>query len=71
VLPWLTYPYGLSSPEAERVAAAEGYAGALRVSGGWMGPANAVNRFALPRYNVPAGLSIRGFDLRTAGILAG
>lgn len=70
-LPWLTYPYGLSSPSVEEEAAAAGYAGALRVAGGWLNPAGDISRFALPRYNVPAGLSLRGFELRAAGILAG
>ncbi|MDR0787717.1 MAG: polysaccharide deacetylase family protein [Gemmatimonadota bacterium] len=70
-LPWLTYPYGLSSAAVERAAAEEGYKGALRVAGGWMNPAGTPAPFALPRYNVPAGLSTRGFTLRTAGLLAG
>jgi hypothetical protein len=43
-----------------------GFDGALAVSGGWWssppGP-----RFRLPRWNVPAGLSVPGFELRAAG----
>lgn len=69
-LPWLTYPYGLSSPAVERAAATAGYAGALRVDGGWLDPRVGTNPFTLPRYNVPAGLSRRGFELRAAGLLA-
>lgn len=65
---WLAYPYGLSSPAVERAAAEAGYRAAVRVSGGWL-PAGTPDRFALPRFNVPAGLSCEGFLLRTAGLL--
>ncbi len=70
VVPWLTYPYGLYSPEVEAAAARAGYEGALRVEGGWLSPAAGGYRpHALPRMNVPAGLSQRGFELRAAGLL--
>ncbi len=64
---WLTYPYGLSSLAVERAAAAAGYRGALRASGGW-GPASPTNLPSLPRFNVPAGLSDHGFRLRISGL---
>jgi peptidoglycan/xylan/chitin deacetylase (PgdA/CDA1 family) len=68
VIPWLTYPYGLHSPTVERAAEKAGYAGALRVEGGIQrGPTR--RDYRLPRVNVPAGISIRGFELRTSGIL--
>lgn len=67
VLPVIAYPYGLSSPAVESVAAAAGYSAGVLVSGGWM-PLRPRNPFALPRLNVPAGLSVRGFLLRTAGL---
>lgn len=67
VLPWLTYPYGATSPEVARAARAAGYVAALRVDGGWM--SSAADAFDLPRLNVPAGVSVRGFELRTAGVL--
>lgn len=67
VLPWISYPYGLTSPAVARAAAAAGYRAALRVDGGWMG--SAAEPYDLPRLNVPAGASIRGFELRTAGLL--
>jgi peptidoglycan/xylan/chitin deacetylase (PgdA/CDA1 family) len=70
VIPWLAYPYGLSSPAVERAAAEAGYAAALRVSGGWLGPRRD-RPFALPRLNVPAGLTLHGFRLRTSGLLCG
>lgn len=70
VIPWLAYPYGLCSPEAERAVREAGYEAAVRVDGGWM-PATPENRFALPRLNVPAGLSADGFRLRLAGMFCG
>jgi peptidoglycan/xylan/chitin deacetylase (PgdA/CDA1 family) len=67
VLPVLSYPYGLSSPAVEKAAANAGYRAGVLVSGGWM-PRRPRNPFALPRLNVPAGLSPDGFRLRTAGL---
>lgn len=66
VIPWLAYPYGLRDARVERAAKRAGYTAALRVDGGWLGasPSN----FALPRLNVPAGISSVGFRLRIAGI---
>jgi peptidoglycan/xylan/chitin deacetylase (PgdA/CDA1 family) len=66
--PWLSYPYGLYSPSVERAAADVGYAGALRVDGGWHRSSPGRSAHALPRYNVPAGLSTDGFRLRLGGI---
>ena len=67
VVSCLSYPYGRSSAAVERAAAAAGYAAALRIDGGWIqGRPN--NRFALPRLNIPAGLSRNGFMLRAAGL---
>jgi peptidoglycan/xylan/chitin deacetylase (PgdA/CDA1 family) len=68
VVPALSYPYGLASPSVERAAERAGYRAGLLVSGGWM-PRRSRNPFALPRLNVPAGLSPNGFVLRTAGVL--
>jgi peptidoglycan/xylan/chitin deacetylase (PgdA/CDA1 family) len=70
VIPWLAYPYGLTSPAVERAAAESGYVAALRVSGGWLGSSRG-RPFALPRLNVPAGLTLHGFRLRTSGLLCG
>jgi peptidoglycan/xylan/chitin deacetylase (PgdA/CDA1 family) len=67
VIPWLSYPYGLASPTVEAAAAAAGYTGGLALGGGWFGPAR-VNRYAVPRVNVPSGLSLNGFVLRTSGL---
>lgn len=68
-LPWLAYPYGLASPETHAAAREAGYAAALRIEGGWMRAGGSA--FALPRVNVPAGLSPEGLALRAAGLLCG
>lgn len=68
-IPWLTYPYGISSPRVEAAAQTAGYVGAFRVDGGWL-PKHPRNVFALPRFNVPAGLSPDGLALRLSGLLA-
>jgi peptidoglycan/xylan/chitin deacetylase (PgdA/CDA1 family) len=68
--PWLAYPYGLSSPVVERAAEAAGYEMAFRVTGGALRSKDALpSRYAFPRLNIPAGLSLRGFRLRAAGLL--
>ena len=70
VLPWITYPYGLSSPEVHAASARAGYVGGLRVEGGWMPRGAATpDPLTLPRLNVAAGLSLRGFELRVSGLL--
>lgn len=69
-LPWLSYPYGLTSPAVERAAAEVGYAAGLRVDGGWLHDVERADPFHLPRLNIPASVSLRGFELRTAGILS-
>ena len=67
-LDWISYPYGATSPAVERAAHAAGYAAALRVDGGWIRPG--AERYDLPRLNVPAGMSLRGFEIRAAGIVS-
>lgn len=66
-IPWIAYPYGLSSSEVERAAAAAGYLGGVRVEGGAFRRGR-VASFAVPRLNVPAGVSLDGFVLRLAGL---
>ena len=65
----LAYPYGITCPDVERAAKAAGYAAAFRVQGGWM-RRTPDSRWSLPRFNVPAGLSQAGFQLRLAGYFA-
>jgi peptidoglycan/xylan/chitin deacetylase (PgdA/CDA1 family) len=70
-IPWLAYPYGLFGPDAVEAAKRAGCVGALRTSGGVVksGDPRTDSRFATPRLNVPAGLSLAGFRLRVAGLL--
>lgn len=68
VIPWLTYPYGFATPAVAAAAAAAGYRGALCLGNGWFSP-DRVNRYAVPRLNVPSGLSRHGFVLRMSGLL--
>jgi len=67
VLPVLTYPYGRAGARVEREAEAAGYRAALRVDGGWLPPSRG-SFFALPRLNIPAGLTADGFALRLGGL---
>jgi peptidoglycan/xylan/chitin deacetylase (PgdA/CDA1 family) len=67
-LPYISYPYGHHSPAVERAAAAAGYRAGLRIEGGWLRD-GAANRYAIPRLNIPAGISEAGFRLRCSGLL--
>jgi peptidoglycan/xylan/chitin deacetylase (PgdA/CDA1 family) len=67
VVPWLSYPYGLFNEAAQRAATNAGYVGAFRIEGGWM-PRSPQASHAIPRLNVPSGLSIDGFRLKLAGL---
>jgi peptidoglycan/xylan/chitin deacetylase (PgdA/CDA1 family) len=67
VIPWLSYPYGLCDDRVERVAADSGYVAALRIDGGWISPGR-ISPYAIPRLNVPAGISRNGFRLRLSGL---
>ena len=70
-LPVLAYPYGLHSAAVMASVARTGFSHALRVDGGWMAHDADVPAHAIPRFNVPAGLSDDGFVLRLAGIGTG
>jgi peptidoglycan/xylan/chitin deacetylase (PgdA/CDA1 family) len=67
VVPWLSYPYGLYNESVKRAAAAARYLGALRIDGGWLEPSLSLPSYAVPRLNIPSGLSLDGFRLRLAG----
>jgi peptidoglycan/xylan/chitin deacetylase (PgdA/CDA1 family) len=67
-VPYLTYPYGLSSASVEQAASRIGYRAAFLAGGGWF-PRDPTSRlFALPRFDVSSGLSLDGLRLRFAGI---
>jgi len=64
----VSYPYGLSSDEVADDARRHGFHWGLRVSGGWLTADNLAEPLALPRLNVPAGLTAEGLRLRLAGL---
>jgi hypothetical protein len=68
VVPWFAYPYGLASPAAAGAVSHAGYTGALAIEGGWWAR-RVTDRFWLPRWNVPSGVSIEGFRVRLGGWL--
>ena len=67
-LPILAYPYGIVSPTVAMAVERAGYKAALLVAGGWFAPP-VEDRWAIPRYNVPAGLTDDGLRLRLSGFL--
>jgi peptidoglycan/xylan/chitin deacetylase (PgdA/CDA1 family) len=70
-IPWLSYPYGLSSESVRAVASEAGYTAAVRVEGGWVRTEGLRAPYEIPRLNVPFGMSVNGLSLRLAGIAAG
>jgi peptidoglycan/xylan/chitin deacetylase (PgdA/CDA1 family) len=69
VVPLLAYPYGQLSDAVADAAARAGYAGALRMNGGWL-RSDDTDAMRVPRVDVPAGLSTAGFALRASGLFA-
>lgn len=64
---WISYPYGLFDSRVEGAASRTGYEGAFRIDGGWI--SGLPSRLgAVPRLNIPSGLSVDGFRLRLAGL---
>lgn len=68
VIPWVSYPYGLHSQRVERAVHEAGLDAGMRVDGGWMDGTRDDNLFRLPRLNIPSGLTVAGFQLRTSGL---
>ncbi len=67
-LPWLALPYGAGSPAVTEVAGDLGFEALLEIAGGRFAPGAGVR--VIPRINVPAGLSLRGLELRMSGVIA-
>lgn len=65
--PILAYPYGRVNPDAEAEARVH-FDGAALVTGGAFRPESLSNPYRIPRINVDAGLSVRGFEVRTSGV---
>jgi peptidoglycan/xylan/chitin deacetylase (PgdA/CDA1 family) len=65
--PWLALPYGLGAAGIRQRASSLGYEAVLMIRGGWL-PPGLLDPIAIPRLNVPAGLSTDGFVLRLRGM---
>ena len=63
----VSHPYGSHSPAVETAARAAGYDAGLGLAGGLFS-LPAADRYALPRLNIPAGLSAPGFTVWTSGL---
>lgn len=63
----LAYPYGLSEPEQSRAIIGQTVQRALLVNGGAFHSSGWSESHRLPRWNVPSGLSARGFRARLKG----
>jgi peptidoglycan/xylan/chitin deacetylase (PgdA/CDA1 family) len=75
LVPVVAYPYGLAPHDLAALQNVPGTAFGLCVTGGWLPayqPAAHGTRRALslPRWNVPAGISVPGFRARLRGFLA-
>ncbi len=66
--PVISFPYGLTNRRVQQAVRDAGYKAAFMIDGGWTA-ARHKDAFAIPRLNIPAGVSRYGFELRTAGII--
>ncbi len=66
-VPVLAYPFGLVGSHDDSARWTRTVKYALRVSGGWMKHGEERIRLQTARWNVPAGVSARGFQLRLRG----
>lgn len=69
-LNWLAYPYGMESRAIRGIAREVGLTAAVAIDGGWCPAGQPEDRYRISRLNVPAGISLRGFELRLRGWLA-
>ena len=69
-LAMVSYPYGMADRRVQNAAHDAGYTAGFMIDGGWTTPAPR-DPFAIPRLNVPAGVSHDGFVLRAAGLIQG
>jgi peptidoglycan/xylan/chitin deacetylase (PgdA/CDA1 family) len=67
-LPMVSYPYGLSDARVQNAARDAGYTAGFLIDGGWTSTPPQ-DLFAIPRLNIPSGVSRHGFVLRTAGLI--
>jgi peptidoglycan/xylan/chitin deacetylase (PgdA/CDA1 family) len=66
--PWLAYPYGLFDDRVAAAAAAAGYQATFAIRGGWWHSGHR-SAIAVPRLNIPAGMSANGFGARLNGLV--
>ena len=65
----LSYPYGIPPRDLDAAMQGTSVSAAFLVEGGWMRGSQVFDRRRLPRWNVPAGVSDRGFLARLRGWL--
>lgn len=65
---FLAYPYGLQDDDVRESSRQHGLAAGFMVEGGRL-PGAGMDRFRVPRLNVPSGLTATGLRLRLAGLL--
>ena len=63
---WLALPYGAGSDQVALAAHAVGHTAVMLVRGGLLH--HPIDTSAVPRINVPAGLSSAGLELRASGM---
>ena len=63
---WFAYPYGSTDVRVRSAVERAGYRAAVRIDGGGTSRRGSVDRFDLPRLNVPSGISTRGFRILVA-----
>lgn len=68
--PVVAYPYGIPPRDREAAVHSAGLTHGLNVAGGWWHAGRTVSLLAVPRWNVPAGISVSGFRLRLRGWFA-
>lgn len=68
-VPMIAYPFGLAPSDPRAAVPADCADFGLLVGGGWMISAHARSPLAIPRWNVPAGISDAGFAARLRGWL--
>ncbi|MEO9115206.1 MAG: polysaccharide deacetylase family protein [Gemmatimonadaceae bacterium] len=69
-LPMISYPYGLADRRVMDASHDAGYTAGFMIDGGWT-THDPRDPLAIPRLNVPAGVSRDGFILRAAGLIQG
>lgn len=65
----ISYPYGRSNQTVWDAAQSAGYDIGLLIDGGWAQSATTAP-YAIPRLNIPSGVSVDGFVLRTSGLIS-